>query len=37
MKFLKSRGGYFYKVYKNGKKKEFLKMNIINSNNLKIW
>ena len=30
MKVIKTKKNYFYKVYKNGKKYEYLKLNIIN-------
>ena len=30
MIYIKTEKGYFYKVYKNGKKKEYQKKNIIN-------
>ena len=32
MKVYRSKNGYFYKEYKNGKKKEYQKMNIKNLN-----
>ena len=30
MKIIKSKGGYYYKIYKNGKKKEYQKKITIN-------
>lgn len=32
MEIIRSKGWYYYKVYKNGKKKESLKMIMINLN-----